>query len=93
MKVYIVTNSCAFIVGVYDTEAQAKAARLCETPCIHFKPRRAASAAKLSARPAARRNQRPKLTTISTQISLPNPKRRRIGANSAGIAPRLSRRT
>ena len=28
MKVYIVTNSCAFIVGVFDSEEKAKAARL-----------------------------------------------------------------
>ena len=28
MKLYIVTNSCAYIVGVYDTEASANAARV-----------------------------------------------------------------
>lgn len=28
MKVWIVTNGCAYIVGVFDTEAAAKAARL-----------------------------------------------------------------
>ena len=28
MKVYIVTNDCAFIVGVFDTQAAAGAARM-----------------------------------------------------------------
>jgi len=28
MKVYIVTNDCAFIVGVFDTQAKASAARM-----------------------------------------------------------------
>ena len=28
MKVWVVTNSCAYIVGVFDTEAAAKAARV-----------------------------------------------------------------
>ena len=28
MKLWIVTNGCAYIVGVFDTEAQARAARL-----------------------------------------------------------------
>lgn len=28
MKVYIVANDCAFIVGVYDTEAQARSAHM-----------------------------------------------------------------
>lgn len=28
MKVWIVTNGCAYIVGVFDTEAAAKAARV-----------------------------------------------------------------
>lgn len=27
MKVWVVTNGCAYIVGVFDTEAAAKAAR------------------------------------------------------------------
>ena len=28
MKLYIVTNSCAYIVGVYDNEGAARAARI-----------------------------------------------------------------
>ena len=41
--------------------SQEKAARLWEPPCIHCTPRR---------------NQRPKFTTMSTQLSLPTPRRR-----------------
>ena len=28
MKLWIVTNGCAYIVGVFDTEARARAARI-----------------------------------------------------------------
>ena len=28
MKVYVVTNDCAFIVGVFDTQEKASAARM-----------------------------------------------------------------
>ena len=71
--------------------SHANAARLWLTPCSQRRPRRAASAAKLS-RAAARRNQRPKFSTVSTQVSGDSRSRRRIGNNSAGTGPRLSGR-
>jgi hypothetical protein len=63
-------------------------------------PRRAASAARLAGRPAAQlagrlaalRNQRPKCPTVSTHVSSDSCSQSKIGARSAGIAPRLSRR-
>jgi hypothetical protein len=59
--------------------------RLWLTPCSQRRPRRAASAARRSTRPAARRNQRPKFSTVSTQVSGDSRSRRRIGDHSAGI--------
>ena len=51
------------------TSLYANAARLWLTPCSQRRPRRAASAARLSTRPAASRNQRPTFSTVSTQVS------------------------
>ena len=59
-----------------------------DIPCNQHRSRRAASAVKFSARPAARINQRSKFSTVSTHVSADSRSRDRIGANSPGIVPR-----
>ena len=69
-----------------------KTARLCRIPCISRQPRCSRSRASDCGRPAARRNIRLNCPISCIQPSPPTCSRSRIGASSAGIAPRLSSR-
>ena len=82
-----------WLTAIENEGIQANAWRAWEIPCSQRRPCRWDAAAILDGRPTVRRNQRPKPATRSTQQLVDTCSRAKIGAKSAGIAPRLSART
>ncbi len=89
----VVPNYGALSLGerqVEDVVAELKIAWLVASPCTQCWPRREASRAKLEGWPTGCRNSVRMLVTSFSQLSLETLRRVKIGANSEGIAPRLS---